>query len=174
MQASQHFYDDGVAVGQDDDVGLLEFHAGGGHNHWHFQQFVVYELLDPSGNLVAPSTKMAWCLVPTDAIDLTVDGAVWHPGNTSLSSACGSASSQTLREVLLTGHGDTYNQFVSGQRIDITDVPNGDYRIRIAVNPADLFHETNTGNNEAFRDVTLGGTAGARTVVAAPVGDVTA
>ncbi len=181
MQAHQYFYDaDGTPVGQDDDVGQLQFHHGDGHDHWHFLQFVTYELVaghtpDGSGPLVATSGKQAWCLVPTEAIDLTVERAAWRPHDTNLSTACGSEGSQTIREVLHVGHGDTYNQTVSGQTFDITSVPAGAYQVRIEVNPELVFHEADMANNVSFRNITIGGDPGEqRTVTVEPVGNVTA
>jgi hypothetical protein len=181
MQARQYFYDEtGTAVAQDDDVGTFEFHHGEGHDHWHFEQFVSYDLVaghtaDASGPVVATSGKQAWCLVPTDAIDLTVERAEWRPGDTSLRTACGDVNAQFVRQVLHAGHGDTYNQTVSGQTFDITMLPPGDYQVRIEVNPGLVFHETDTGNNVSFRNITIGGPPGGRrTVTVAPVGDVTA
>ena len=78
--------------------------------------------------------KQAFCLAPTDPIDLTVDGAVWRPEEIGFSQ-CGSETSTWIREVLPAGWGDTYFQGVPGQSFDITDLPNGTYWIEVRANP---------------------------------------
>jgi hypothetical protein len=67
MDAYQYFVVDGAPVGRAL-IGELEFHAGGGHNHWHFEEFTEYSLLDSSKTEVLVSGKQSWCLVNTDAI----------------------------------------------------------------------------------------------------------
>jgi hypothetical protein len=164
MDAFQYFYEDGQPVGRDE-IGQLAYHAGGGHDHWHFEQFAVYQLLDENDVVVETSGKQAWCLVPTDPIDLTLEGANWRPGTTDLSSACGSPDSLWIREVLDVGHGDTYFQSLAGQSFDVRDVPSGNYRIRVEVNPDDVIHETNDSNNVADREIVIGGNPGERRTV---------
>ena len=169
MDGFQQFFRHGKAVGSAP-IGTLEYHAGGGHDHWHFVDFSRYELLDESGELVQRSGKEAWCLASTDAIDLTVDGADWHPDNSDLSTACGDHSSLWVRESLPVGWGDTYTQDVSGQAFDISDLPNGRYLLRITANPEGNLYEVDDSNNVADRLVIIGGTPGARTVEVPAVG----
>ncbi len=77
MDGFQYFIDeDGLPTGRAL-IGELEFHAGGGHNHWHFEEFTRYSLLDAGSSEVVASGKQSWCLVNTDAIDLTVPNANW-------------------------------------------------------------------------------------------------
>ncbi len=120
------------------------------------------------GSAVATSlalpASLSWCVAPTDAIDLNVPGALWRPQSTSLASACGDIDAQWLRQVLPVGWGDTYVQTVAGQAIDITELPNGRYHIKVTVNPEGTLHERRTSNNVSYRLVILGGTPGNRTV----------
>ena len=81
------------------------------------------------------SGKEAFCLAPTDPIDLTVDGADWRPWLTNLSTACGEEGSLWIREVLQTGWGDTYAQYRPGQSFEVTDLPNGKYFVQVLANP---------------------------------------
>lgn len=72
MDAFQYFYDrDGTVVGRAR-VGTFRYHAGRGHDHWHFLQFAQFDLLDSSKQHVVKSKKQGFCLVPTDPVDLTV------------------------------------------------------------------------------------------------------
>jgi hypothetical protein len=128
---------------------------------------VAVELLD-TDNEIVPSEKEAFCLAPTDAIDLTAPGANWSPYSIGFGTACGSASSIWVRETLDAGWGDTYFQSLPGQSFDITDLPNGRYYIRVEVNPTGLLDEVSTENNVSYRRVRLKGKPGHRTVVVPP------
>ena len=78
---------------------------------------------------VVRSRKQAFCLAPTDPIDITVERADWSPFD-GLGTMCGSRSALWVREVLQAGWGDTYFQSVPGQSWDITNLPNGWYYAR--------------------------------------------
>lgn len=154
LDAYQYFFDpDGNQVGYQQ-VGTMEWHAGN-HNHWHFEDFAKYELLDTNMDPVVPSTKNSFCLANTDAVDYTVDGADWKPENTDLSSACGGHDVLSVREVLASGSGDTYVQYRTGQAFRIKDVPDGMYYVRITANPDGHLLEQDYSNNSAVRAVKL-------------------
>jgi hypothetical protein len=166
MDAYQVFFRDDVRVGYRK-VGTFEYDVRPGHEHWHFTDFARYSLLDAAGHEVLRSGKEAFCLAATDAEDLTVPGADWRPDAIGFSE-CGTRASLSLREVLPVGWGDTYAQSLPGQSFDITDLPNGTYLVEVMANPAGRLVETTADNNRALREITIGGTPGARTVVATP------
>ena len=166
MQAYQYFTSGGAVVGRAP-VGTLEFHRGGGHDHWHFAQFTEYSLLDAREMEVQVSGKRSWCLAPTDAIDLTLPNAEWAV-ETGLWTACGGPSAIWIREVLQVGWGDTYYQGVRGQAFDITDLRNGRYFIRLEVNPTGALHEVTDQNDVALREIRLEGRPGNRRVIVPP------
>jgi Lysyl oxidase len=114
------------------------------------------------------SSKEAFCLVPTDAIDLTLPAAELQPGNVGLWTSCGGRSDLWIREVLPVGWGDTYYQYVPGQSFDITDVPNGTYFVKIVANPGRQLEELSYGNNVRLRKVILRGRPGHRRVEVPP------
>jgi hypothetical protein len=168
MDAYQYFYDTkGEQVGWAP-TGTLEYDTRDGHSHWHFTDFARYSLLAADKKEVVRSGKEAFCLAPTDAIDLTVKGANWKPASTGLGSACGDASSLAIRETLDVGWGDTYEQFRPGQSFEITGLPNGTYWIQVLANPDNRLYERSRSNNTSLRKVVLGGTPGARTVTVPP------
>lgn len=165
MDAYQYFYDaSGNEVGHAP-AGTMEWDARQGHQHWHFQDFAQYQLLDVNKNLVVRSRKEAFCLANTDAVDYTVDRANWNPYNTDLHTACGDHSALGVREVLDTGSGDTYFQSLPGQSFNIKNLPNGVYYIAIKANLNGVLQEANTANNNSFRKIILKGTAANRRVV---------
>jgi len=167
MDADQYFSSGDDPVGRTN-IGALEYHAGGGHDHWHFEEFTAYSLLDASKELVAPSDKQSWCLANTDAIDLAVPNANWVAYGGDLFTACGGPSALWVREVLDVGWGDTYSQYVAGQAFDITDLPNGTYYIRVHVNPTGAMLESTDANNVEDRLVILKGRPGSRRVEVPP------
>jgi hypothetical protein len=168
MQAWQYFTDsDGHITGRLP-VGDLRYDARPGHQHWHFEQFARYSLLDADHHQVVLSEKEAFCLAPTDPIDMTVPRADWTPSQTGLATACGSAASIWVREVLPSGWGDTYLQTLPGQSFDITDLPNGTYYISIEANPSGILYERTRANDVQLRRITIDGRPGHRSVTAAP------
>ena len=172
MDAYQYFYDSaGNEVGYVP-AGHMEWDARPTHQHWHFEDFARYQLLDASKTKVQRSHKEAFCLADTDAIDLTVPGAQWQPTNTDLGTACGGFSALAVSEYLSSGWGDTYEQFRAGQSFDLTHVPNGTYYIAVEANPAHVLTEQTTANDEALRKLRLGGARDHRTLYVYPVGDI--
>lgn len=163
MDAYQFFYRDDVQVAARK-VGTMGFDNRPSHLHWHFADFAVYDLVDKSKRRLRTSGKEAFCLAPTDAIDLLSPGAAVNPGNGDLATACGDKSSVWVREVLASGWGDTYTQQRAGQSIEITGLPNGTYWIRVTANPAKRLYERTRANNVSLRRIILGGTPGQRTV----------
>ncbi|MDR6321113.1 lysyl oxidase family protein [Actinoplanes couchii] len=169
MDAYQYFFDaKGNQVGSKE-AGTMEWDPREGHKHWHFTDFAQYNLLAADKALAVRSGKEAFCLANTDAVDFTIAGAKWRPENTSLETSCGADTVVAVREVLDIGNGDTYTQDRPGQSFEITDLPNGTYYIEVLANPDNKLAELSTSNNTALREVILGGTPDARTLVVPPV-----
>ncbi|MCW2857062.1 MAG: hyaS [Marmoricola sp.] len=163
MTAYQFFYR-GTRQVASRPVGTMRYDARPTHMHWHFRDFARYDLVNRRQHTLRTSGKEAFCLAPTDAIDLLQPGAVVNPGDGDLSTACGDVTSIWVREVLASGWGDTYSQQRAGQSIDISGLPNGTYWIRVTANPANRLYETTRSNDVSLRRVILGGTPGHRTV----------
>jgi lysyl oxidase len=163
MNAFQYFYENGQVVGRAP-AGTMSFDDLNGHDHWHFQQFARYSLLDSTQNLVVRSHKVGFCIAPTDPVDLVLPGASLRLTDLGFGGACGSPTALWTREMLPLGWGDTYSQYVAGQAFNITDVPNGTYYVEVQVNPENLLYEQSTANDASLREVILGGRPGHRTV----------
>jgi hypothetical protein len=114
MDAYQYFLHDGEPVGRAL-IGQLEYHAGR-HDHWHLKDFIRYSLLDADKKTIQISPKDSWCLVPTDAIDLSIPNADWNAYAQDLQSSCNfyQPGSLWVREVVPVGWGDTYGQYFNG------------------------------------------------------------
>jgi hypothetical protein len=173
MGAYEYFYDAAGNVVGRARAGTMFYDNGRGHHHWHIRQLASYELVGPSGR-VWRSQKQSFCIAPTNAVDLTVPNASLAPATSDDLGFGGSVcdlddpAAIWLREQLPVGWGDTYQQFVAGQAIDVTDVPNGRYRLEVRVNPLGVLHETTTKDDRAIRTIRLTGPAGKRKVSVAP------
>ena len=163
MKAYQYFWRNGHVIGRAR-AGTMGFDSKHGHDHWHFEQFARYTLLNSHKSLAVSSHKVGFCIAPVDGIDLMLRHAAWNPSYTGLGGQCGLPSALWVTEELPLGWGDTYTQFVAGQAFNITNVPNGTYYIQVTANPEKVLYETTTSNDISYRKIILGGTRGHRTV----------
>ncbi len=172
MDAYEYFYDSSGNVVGRAPAGTMFYDNGRGHHHWHLAQLAAYTLTGSSHHAVR-SHKQSFCIAPTDAVDLTVPGAVLTQANLGLGfggSTCDlySPGAIWIREQLPAGWGDTYVQSVAGQAFDITHIPNGRYQIKVRVNPLGVLHETTTTDDIATRNIRLSGSPNAREVSVDP------
>ena len=140
MTAFQYLFDGDTPVNKLP-AGDLAYDSRDGHDHWHFKDFAAYSLLDSEKAKVLDSGKEAFsALAPSGESD--------------------SMDSRGARDRL----GRHLRPVPSGQSIDITDLPNGTYFIRVLANPDDVLLEGSMSNNESLRKVRLPGKTGERWV----------
>jgi hypothetical protein len=125
-------------------VGMFVWHPG--HDHWHVEDFAVYELwsLTAAGELeriVSRSSKLSYCLIDTDRVDPE------HPGFDARRQyyGCGRAL-----QGLSVGWGDKYESSLDGQSLDISKLADGVYALVSRVNPDAKLLESNYANNTAI------------------------
>jgi Lysyl oxidase. len=95
------------------------------HNHYHIEGFSNYQLLNLNRTVAAQGHKQAFCL--EDLLKYTND-------NKSSGYTC-------AFQGITTGWADWYFKQLSGQWIDITGVPEGDYIVHVEINAAGTFPE---------------------------------
>jgi len=95
------------------------------HQHYHILGFSNYQLLKPDRSVAALGHKQAFCL--EDLLHYSNDTKS-HGYN------CGFQG-------ITTGWADWYFKQLSGQWIDITGVPEGDYIVHVEINAAGSFDE---------------------------------
>ena len=100
----------------------------GGHNHAHYNNFLEYEILDPNGTTVAIGGKRSFCLMETPAPGCTTGHTC---NNQGLNAGCY----------------DIYPFYLGCQYVDVTNLPNGSYTLRVAVDPLNRFAEVSEDNN---------------------------
>jgi hypothetical protein len=163
MRAYQYFWKNGRIVGRVR-AGTMGFDSKKGHNHWHFEQFARYQLLNASKKVAVRSEKVGFCIAPTDAVNLLLQHATWQPTFIGLGGQCGSPTALWVQEMMPIGWGDTYDQSKAGQAFNVTKLANGTYYIEIIANPEHVLHEVTRANDISLRKVIIGGTPGHRTV----------
>ena len=94
------------------------------HRHYHIRDFSNYVLLRPDGSVAAPGHKQAFCFEDLLKYE-TVKSNNYTCANQGITS----------------GWGDWYFKQLSGQWIDITGVPEGDYIVRVTINIGPIFDE---------------------------------
>jgi len=94
------------------------------HRHYHIRGFSNYQLLNLDGSVAAQCHKQAFCL----------EDLLKYSNNDSHGYTCRSQG-------ISSGWGDWYFKQLSGQWIDITGVPEGDYIVHNEINAAGTFAE---------------------------------
>jgi hypothetical protein len=95
------------------------FHYSACHDHYHFDGYAEYELLDSQGETAASGHKQAFCLLDWNSWAWPGDFEKYTCSNQGISA----------------GWRDVYGSYLDCQWIDITDVAPGQYTLRISVNP---------------------------------------
>lgn len=116
-----------------------QFEYASCHGHYHLQDIAEYMLLDPgSGETLVVGRKQGFCMLDSQRIN----------------------SDQPPRyncdfQGLSAGWADVYESTLDCQWLDITDVPPGEYVMRIRVNPSGTFEESDYSNNAAEFPVSI-------------------
>lgn len=133
-----------------DQDGMFEF--AGCHQHFHFQHYATYKLIDEAGK-VWKAAKRGFCMLDTDPYNVKNGDGTWTYRN------CGSATRDGFQGVS-SGWADTYVFKLGGQYfvLDGGDgqpvVPPGVYTIEVEVNPA--YAPDGQGNCKLVKDVQTG------------------
>ena len=131
--------------------------GGDGHNHWHVKRVAINRLvpLDSKGRPVAngsewPDAKVGFCFY---------DFSLWldtgPTDNVYSHESCGERDDDEVGMGLSVGWGDTYPSALPGQFIDVTDVPDGRYRLWVEADATGSFREATRDNNVNFSDLAL-------------------
>jgi hypothetical protein len=112
------------------------------HEHYHYNGYADYKLLDAGGTEVGTGHKQAFCLMDTEQV----------------SDAPGVARAPLYDcdfQGIQRGWGDSYYAALDCQWIDVTDVAPGDYSLRIEINGARTIPELSYDDNVISVPVTV-------------------
>ena len=110
------------------------------HGHRHFEGYANYELVDATGSIIAAGHKQAFCLLDSYAVSPDAGPGRFH----------------CEFQGITRGWADVYGAGLDCQWVDITDVPPGDYFLRLTVNGDRVIAESNYDNNTVEVPVTIG------------------
>jgi hypothetical protein len=161
MVTTQRIYDSAGGF-SDRPTNATFFYSGDGHNHWHVRDLEDYTLLRLSdlSLAVGQGEKMGFCFY-----DNVEYGA--EPGTEKYGPGCSNGQPNLLEVTmgLQRGWGDRYAATTHGQFIDITGVPDGEYRLRVEADGSDRFLEEIENNNSTWVDLRITGETAEDTVV---------
>ncbi|XP_065071306.1 lysyl oxidase homolog 2B-like [Rhopilema esculentum] len=114
------------------------------HAHYHsMERFADFDLIDDKQTKIAEGHKASFCLEDSECDDgVEKFYNCKNKGDQAISVRCA----------------DNYKNNIDCQWIDITDVPNGEYNIRINVNPTRGVPESDYSNNAAYCRVKIDAT----------------
>jgi hypothetical protein len=117
----------------DDADGLFEFATC--HQHFHFQHYAQYKLIDPATGFVWKAAKRGFCMLDTDPYNTNTGDGTWNYRS------CGNLTVDG-NQGISDGWADTYVFKLGGQYFVLDggdgqpEVPPGTYTIQVEVNPA--------------------------------------
>jgi hypothetical protein len=125
--------------------------GGHGHNHWHVHLGAAYELLDASGQVVRKYEKVGYCFFDQARIARPPTRAPRRfPKST-----CEGEDRLELEMGLSSGWQDPYQWTLPDQRLEITGLKDGRYRLVARADPDNWFRESDEANNETWVDLRL-------------------
>ncbi len=113
------------------------------HGHYHLIGFASYELLNASGTTILTGRKQAFCLEDYTKVVSTAAPAKYTCSNQGIQ----------------VGWSDVYSSYLDCQWLDVTDIPAGNYRLKVTVNATPSLSpkltESDYSNNTANVPVTI-------------------
>jgi hypothetical protein len=127
--------------------------GGDGHHHWHIKRVANYRLvaLDEDGKPIEEDlgfdTKIGFCFYDSShEMSFGAEEAVYEL------ESCGLEDDLEIRMGMSIGWADIYGFDLPGQSIDITDLPDGSYRLWAEADIAEWFVEETRDNNVTWID----------------------
>lgn len=127
--------------------------GGHGHDHWHVRLGVSYTLSDLGGTVLRRYEKVGYCFFDQRPFRLTLPGA---PRMASVpKDSCEGEDRLSLDMGLSIGWSDPYQWTLPDQRLDVTGLPDGSYRVSADSDPGGWFRESDETNNVTWVDIRL-------------------
>lgn len=156
LRTQQAIHDESGNVRLVDSRALMEY-AVDGHDHWHIQGVMLYQMWSPSG-AVRRGTKVGFCFLDSYRYNLSLPGA--PQSQVYPERLCGDRGDLTNRMGLSVGWGDDYPANFAYQWIDISTLAPGDYTVQARADEQNWYVESNETNNCAYARVRITATNG--------------
>jgi Lysyl oxidase len=150
MSVNQRIFDD-AGGHRDVSTAAKMYYAGDGHNHWHLRNLETYWLIRlADGVKVGTGAKQGFCVFDN-----------YRFGSTASRFYLGCAKDQpnalSVTMGLSRGWGDIYDWSTVGQYINVTNLPDGRYKLKAQADHNNWFQESNNSNNVTWADVQIAG-----------------
>jgi putative cell wall-binding protein len=139
-----------------DSRALMEY-AADGHDHWHIQGVMLYQMWS-NGGVVRRGTKVGFCFLDSRPWILSLPNA--PQSGVYREAACGDSGDLSNRMGLSVGWADEYPANFAFQWIDISTLPPGDYTVQARADEQNWYVESNDTNNCAWARVHIAATDG--------------
>jgi len=152
-RVSQRFRERDAPTSEVETPGTMVF-GGHGHDHWHVQLGASYWLTHAgSSEVLRRYSKVGYCFF--DQVRLRVQPADAPVIPTFDKDTCNGRRTLELEMGLSPGWTDPYYWTLPDQRLLVTGLADGVYRLWADADPSDWFRETNETNNRTWIDVRL-------------------
>jgi hypothetical protein len=136
------------------ETGATMFWAGDGHNHFHVRDLQLIKIEKLDGTELKRAKKVGFCFLDSYRYTSTAP-TVYN----STASVCHPAPNGRVPMGISVGWGDVYRSTIAHQWIDISGLPNGDYRVRVIADPpyttGGRFLEANETNNRGWTKIRI-------------------
>jgi len=130
-------------------------YSGDGHNHWHVQEMMRYDLW--GGDERLRGEKVGFCFLDSDLWRSSLPG---QQGPYYRGSWCGTDPNALINRMGISiGWGDEYEWYLAYQWVDISGVRDGTYTLRGMVDPYGFFLEQKESNQCAHARLKIKGNA---------------
>ena len=135
------------------------FWGGDGHNHFHVKGLTLAKIQTPDGDTTLKTIKkIGFCFLDSYRYGSTA-GTTFDPDHY----VCQPAPNGRVPMGISVRWADIYRQTIAHQWIDITGLPNGEYKIKVIADPpwetGGQFRESNESNNRGWTNIRITGTS---------------
>lgn len=130
--------------------------GGHGHNHWHVKVGASYRLVlrDRPDEEERSLQKAGFCFFDQKSLDASLPKA--PPKGVYSAGGCNGREATAVEMGLSIGWSDPYYWLLPDQRVDVTGLAPGTYRLIATADPDEWFRETVEDDNRSWVDVELG------------------
>jgi hypothetical protein len=152
-RVSQRFEEQDGSLSELETPGTMVW-GGHGHDHWHIHVGASYRLYSlPDMTLRRKYEKVGYCFFDQESFDLALASAPQLPRFPK--GTCDGFERLAVDMGLSTGWNDPYHWTLPDQRLNVSGLPDGEYRLVAKADPDGWFRESDEANNETWAELRL-------------------